>query len=99
MLIEILSTFHGFLCLSLIAIIYFSKPDTSGLSSLAQSFNSNATRKTVRFRPVTKLIFGMVVLFFINSIVLNKLISAKQNHSSITTVIDRMDEKKGEEKK
>ena len=57
MLIEILSTFHGILCFSIIAIIYFAKPDTSGLSTLSQNFNSNNSKKTIRFRPITKVIF------------------------------------------
>ena len=83
MLIEILSTFHGILCFSIIAIIYFAKPDTSGLSTLSQNFNSNNNKKTIRFRPITKLIFTLVILFFLNSILLNKLISSKAKESSI----------------
>jgi protein translocase SecG subunit len=84
MLIEILSTFHGILCVVIIAIIYFAKPDTSGLSALSQSFNSgNGGSRTIRFRPITKVIFVLVIMFFSNSILLNKLIADKAKNSSI----------------
>lgn len=92
MLIEFLSGLQIFLCFSLIAVIYFSKPDTSGLSSLAQSFNSNNSRQTVRFRPVTKLIFMMVIMFFGNSLVLNKLIAFKSIMSQKISIIDKIDD-------
>ena len=97
MLIEILSTFHGILCFLIIAIIYFAKPDTSGLSTLSQNFSSSNNDKTIRFRTITKLIFSFVILFFLNSVLLNKLISSKEQESSIVNNI--IDDKKIENKK
>lgn len=92
MLVEILSGIQVFLCIGLIILIYVARPDTSGLSSLAQNFGSSSRRQYIRFRPITKLIFFVVVLFFGNSILLNKVIlSEVQNHASITSIISKMD--------
>ena len=63
MIIEALMTFHVILSLALIVIIYFARPDTSGLSSFVFKVNNQGA---IRFRPVTKLILAMVIIFFAN---------------------------------
>lgn len=93
MLIEVLMTFHVILCFALIALIYFAKPDTSGLSSF--SFKSS-NKGAVRFRPVTKLIFVLVIVFFGNSLFLNKLMNRESKNSSI---VNKIEQKQIEEKK
>ena len=92
MLIEFLSGFQVFLCIALVTVIYFSKPDTSGLSSLAQSFNSNSNRQIIRFRPITKLILLMVIMFFGNSLILNKLIAFRSKNSTEISIVDDVTE-------
>ena len=86
-------TFHVILCFVIIAIIYFSKPDSSGLSSFVFKPEN---RSSIRFRPVTKLIFVMVIVFFANSLFLNKLINKE---SKISTIGDKIEQKQIEEKK
>jgi preprotein translocase subunit SecG len=86
MLIEALMTFHVILCFALIIIIYFARPDSSGLSAFAFKADN---KMSVRFRPVTKLIFIMVMVFFINSLFLNKLISEKSKNSSLINKIEK----------
>ncbi len=91
MIIEVLLTFHTILCFGLIAIIYFSKPDSSGLSSFVFK---QGNQSAVRFRPVTKIIFVMVILFFVNTLCLNKLMNAESKKSSIITKIEVAEDKK-----
>jgi preprotein translocase subunit SecG len=85
MLIEVFMTFHVILCFALIVIIYFAKPDSSGLSSFVFKADNQSA---IRFRPVTKLIFVMVIIFFANSLFLNKLINERSKESSIVNKIE-----------
>ena len=93
MIIEVFMTFHVILCFAIITIIYFSKPDSSGLSSFVFKPEN---RSSIRFRPVTKVIFVMVIAFFANSLFLNKLINKE---SKISTIGDKIEQKQIEEKK
>jgi preprotein translocase subunit SecG len=89
MLVEILCGFQIFLSVLIIIAIYFARPDTSGLSSLAQNFNQT-NRRLIRLKPSTKLILCMVFLFFINSIVINKILDnkSKERHSIFDRSLD-----------
>lgn len=90
-MIIFLSIIQILLCVSIIALIVFDKPDSSGLSSITSNFNSNSfngkTKK--RLRPISKVILTLVILFFANSIILGKVFNDKARKNKIAYKIEQ----------
>lgn len=90
-MILFLSIIQIVLCIAIIALIIFDKPDNSGLSSITSNFNSNSFNGKVkkRLRPISKIILTLVILFFVNSIGLGKIFNDKAKKNTIAYKIQQ----------